>query len=94
MPFTPRRFWGWADSRARAPRAQISRHRSQLALADGAACGAGDAPGATPSAKKGRGATPSVGLYRSLWVSLLLTCNPALQARAAAQHTRHVSTGP
>ena len=77
--------------RPRAP-LQISRHRSQLALAgaDGAACGAGDAPGAAPAAKKGR-ATPSVGLYRSLWVSLLLTCNPALQARArgGALHPPH-----
>ena len=28
---------------------------------------------------------PHVGLYRSIWVSLLLTCNPAIQARVPAR---------
>lgn len=71
-----------SDARCRA--AQISRHRSQLALAGaagGPAC-AGDGLEAKGQAQAGPAAKrKGLGLYRSIWVSLLLTCNPALQAR-------------
>ena len=69
-----------------AQRAAGGSGKWEVTAADGAG-GVSDAPLSSPPPH----APPPqhTGLYRSIWVSLLLTCNPALQARAPEQLTLH-----